>query len=38
MMILRMTLLLHKNYYNQNNSTYMLYGVLVRDTSPDEKT
>ena len=26
-----------KNYYNQNNSTYMLYGVLVRDTRPDEK-
>lgn len=26
-----------KNYYKQNNTTYMLYGVLVRDTSPDEK-
>lgn len=26
-----------KNYYQRNNSTYMLYGVLVRDTRPDEK-
>ncbi|AFN73365.1 hypothetical protein MROS_0121 [Melioribacter roseus P3M-2] len=26
-----------KNYYNQHNSTYMLYGILVRDTNPDKK-
>jgi len=25
-----------KNYYKQNSTNYMLYGVLVRDTNPDE--
>jgi len=25
-----------KNYYRQNSKNYLLYGVLVRDTNPDE--
>mgnify|MGYP000996771580 CR=1 FL=1 len=26
-----------KNYYKQNSSNYLLYGVLIRDTQPNEK-